>query len=323
MGRADGTLFDVAVFTNLSRDHLDYHHTMESYFEAKRLFFDLLKPGGRAAIHLGDPWGRRLATQLPEALTYGEQQGDVRVLESELDLDGIRARFRTPRGELEVRSPLLGHYNLENLLSTVAAAEALELDPSAIERGLSAATTVPGRLERVVPSQGTVPFPALVDYAHTPDALEAALGSVRQLSDRRLAVVFGCGGERDRGKRPMMGEIAGRLSDLAVLTSDNPRGEDPSAILAEVEEGLARSRKADDGDRSEHRVEADRRRAIRLAVEHAVEGEQKGEPWLVVVAGKGHEATQDLGGEVVPFDDREELAAALDRVSRGGGADHG
>ena len=226
------------------------------------------------------------------------------------------------------------HRSKGDLLKAIQSfSKALELDPAAIERGLEAASIVPGRLQPVVPSRGSAPFPALVDYAHTPDALEAALTSVRRLSDRRMAVVFGCGGERDRGKRPMMGEIAGRLADFAVPTSDNPRREDPASILAEVEEGLVQGLRASaagaeepaesDTVRKEHRVEADRRQAIRLAVKHAAEGEAKGESWLVVVAGKGHETTQDLGGEIIDFDDRTELTAALDRITSEAGSDGG
>ncbi|MCG8457119.1 MAG: hypothetical protein MI919_12635, partial [Holophagales bacterium] len=205
----------------------------------------------------------------------------------------------------ELRSPLLGLYNLENLLACVAAADALGLDRQAIVRGLETAGPVPGRLERVRAEAS--PFPALVDYAHTPDALEAALRSVRELSERHLLVVFGCGGERDREKRPLMGKIAGRLADHAVLTSDNPRREDPAAILAQVEAGL----RAADG--ASYEVEIDRRAAIRRAVQIAgqsEDGDRGG--WVLVVAGKGHETTQDLGHAVIPFDDRLVLAELLD-----------
>ena len=304
LGRVDGMEFDVAVFTHLTRDHLDFHGDMEHYFEAKLRLFDQLRAGGKAVVHLGDPWGRRLHELLLSRgltpLTFGEHEGDVRVKSADLDLNGIRAHLITPRGELEIASSLLGQFNLENLLACVAVAEAFELPHEDVIRGIEAVPAVDGRLEVV---QSIAPFPLLVDYAHTPGALESALRSLRGLTDRRIAVVFGCGGQRDRGKRPLMGEVAGRCSDLAVLTSDNPRGEDPLAIIAEVEAGLR-------GHQAEVIVEADRPQASHRAVEHASQAEAKGEPWLVVVAGKGHETTQDLGAEIIPLDDREQLELA-------------
>jgi UDP-N-acetylmuramoyl-L-alanyl-D-glutamate--2,6-diaminopimelate ligase len=301
LGRVDGAHFDAALFTNLTHDHLDFHRTMEAYFAAKRRLFDRLKPGGRSVVHLGDDWGRRLADELrpldPGLLTCGEG-GDVAVIEAKLDLRGVGATFGTPRGRLEVRSPLLGRYNLENLLMTVAVCEALGLDHRAVAAGLAAAGPVPGRLEMVEAGQT---FPALIDYAHTPAALEAALRSLRELGDHRIAVVFGCGGNRDQEKRPVMGEIAGRLADLPVATSDNPRGEEPMAILKAVEEGLKQS-----GNR-EYRLVPDRREAIRRVAALAT-----GQPgWAVLVAGKGHEEEQIIGGEKRPFSDREELRGAL------------
>lgn len=318
LGRVDGLRLDVAVFTHLTRDHLDFHGDMESYFSAKAQLFDRLRPavgeasGGRAVIHLGDSWGRRLHRELlhkgQRPITFGYADGDVRVLDASLDLNGIRATIHTPRGELKLTSSLIGRFNLENLLAVVAVGEALALRHDDVAKGIAAVPEVAGRLETVIGDAASrLPFPMLVDYAHTPGALESALQSVRDLSDRRLAVVFGCGGDRDRGKRPVMGAVAGRLADLAVLTSDNPRTEDPAAILAEVETGLR-----GEGDRSaaETIIEVDRRQAIRQAVAHAAEGSAAGESWLVLVAGKGHESTQDLGHEVVAFDDREELLAA-------------
>ena len=301
LGRVEGARFDAALFTNLTHDHLDFHHTMEAYFAAKRRLFDRLKPGARAVVYLGDEWGQRLADELKslgrELLTCGEG-GEVAVREAKLDLRGIEATFITPRGELALRSPLLGRYNLENLLMTVAVCEALELDPQAIAAGLAAAGPVSGRLEMVNAGQT---FPALIDYAHTPAALEAALRSLRELGDHRIAVVFGCGGDRDREKRPAMGEIAGRLADLPVATSDNPRGEGPMAILKAVEEGLKRS------GNSEYRLVPDRRQAIRRVAALAT-----GQPgWAVLVAGKGHEEEQIIGGETLPFSDRDELRRAL------------
>jgi len=304
--RVHGLEFRVAVFTNLTRDHLDFHGDLESYFAVKRrLFTDYLKPAGRAVIGVGDDWGRRLAGELAAAgvpvVTWGEDDGDVRAASAELDLAGIRARLVTPRGELAVASPLIGRFNLLNVLAAVAVAEALELEPAAAVRGIAAEGPLPGRLEPVRAGQD---FPVFVDYAHTPGALAAALGSLRELSARRIAVVFGCGGERDRGKRPEMGRIAGELADLAIVTSDNPRGEDPEAILDAVEVGLRQS-----GGR--YRRVTDRRAALREAVEVAASGGAPG--WMVLAAGKGHEQVQLVGESRIPFSDRRELEAALAR----------
>ncbi|HEX9737289.1 MAG TPA: UDP-N-acetylmuramoyl-L-alanyl-D-glutamate--2,6-diaminopimelate ligase [Thermoanaerobaculia bacterium] len=306
LGRVDALEFDLAVFTNLTRDHLDFHGDLESYFAVKRrLFTDYLKPAGRAVIGVGDDWGRRLAGELAAAgvpvVTWGEDDGDVRAASAELDLAGIRARLVTPRGELAVASPLIGRFNLLNVLAAVAVAEALELEPAAAVRGIAAEGPLPGRLEPVRAGQD---FPVFVDYAHTPGALAAALGSLRELSARRIAVVFGCGGERDRGKRPEMGRIAGELADLAIVTSDNPRGEDPEAILDAVEVGLRQS-----GGR--YRRVTDRRAALREAVEVAASGGAPG--WMVLAAGKGHEQVQLVGESRIPFSDRRELEAALAR----------
>ena len=297
MGRVSGARFDVGVFTNLSHDHLDYHGTMEDYFEAKCRLFEQLKPGGKAVVNRDDPWGRRLAERLDDVVTF-DDAGDVRVLAADLDPRGIRARLATPRGELAVTSPLLGRFNLLNLLAVVAVGEALELPHEAMREGLAAQRPLPGRLEPIDVGQR---FPVLVDYAHTPAALEAALGSLRELGDHRLIVVFGCGGDRDRDKREPMGEIVGRFSDLAIATSDNPRGEDPRAILDAVARGLESSGQRD------YVLEPDRRTAIRRAVATACGDERA----MVLVAGKGHEQEQVIGDRRLPFCDREELEMAL------------
>lgn len=310
--RADGVHFSVGVFTNLTPEHLDYHGDMEAYFASKkRLFSDLLpRDGGRAVIHVGDAFGRRLAAEVSDALTCGcRPDALVRPLTVELSLDGIRARIQTPRGHLDIRSRLLGQFNLENLLCAVAAAEALELPPAAIEAGLAQAPQVPGRLERVENGRGAV---ILVDYAHTGDALEKALVTVRELHPRRVLVVFGCGGDRDRRKRPVMGAVAARHADLAVVTSDNPRSENPRAIIDEIlagvrQEGaslLTREALTTAGQRG-YLVEPDRRRAIELAVSLLEPGD------LLLVAGKGHEDYQIVGNERFHFDDREEVKRAL------------
>lgn len=297
LGRVEGAGFDVAVFTNLTRDHLEYHGDMEGYFAAKRRIFGHLKPNGRAAVNLDDPYGRRLAAEMPGAFTYGEG-GLITSRDVELTTSGIRAIFQTPRGDLAVRSPLLGRYNLENLLAAAASAEALGLPHAAVARAFAAQRPVAGRMEPVERGQ---PFPVFVDYAHTEAALEAALRSARDLSGGRVAVVFGCGGERDPGKRPGMGRIAGELADLAIATSDNPRREDPEAILRAVEEGLKAAGRP-------YRAIPDRREAIRAAIETAAAEDG----WAVLVAGKGHEEVQVIGERKIPFSDREEIARALE-----------
>src|SRR6185436_1344047 len=297
MGRVTGTEFDVAVFTNLSRDHLDYHPDMESYFAAKRRLFAMGKPGSRAAVNLDDPWGRRLAAELPDALTFGAG-GDVEPGEVTLDARGIRGTIRTPRGEIRLATRLLGRYNLANLLAAAAGAEALGLPHAAVERAFAAHGPVPGRMEPVDRGQ---PFAVFVDYAHTDAALDAALRSTREMEGiDKVAVVFGCGGERDTGKRPLMGRVAGELADLPLATSDNPRGEDPHAILAAVEEGLQAS-----GNRA-YRIVPDRREAIRQAIAAAGPG------WAVLVAGKGHEREQIVGDRKLPFSDFDEIGKALE-----------
>ena len=297
MGRVNGLELDVALFTNLSRDHLDFHPDMESYFQAKRRLFDLLKPGARAVVNLDDPWGRRLAAERPEALTFGAD-GAVTVEDVTLDARGIRGAIRTPRGEIRFTTRLLGRYNLSNLLAAVAGAEDLGLPHDAIAQALAAERPVPGRMEPVDRGQ---PFAVFVDYAHTDAALAAALGSAREMVGiEKVAVVFGCGGDRDPGKRPIMGKVAGELADLPIATSDNPRSEDPLAILAAVEEGLRASGNTD------FRLVPDRREAIRQALAAAGPG------WAVLVAGKGHENEQIVGDRKIPFSDFAEIETALE-----------
>ena len=331
--QSGGLTFDVAVFTNLSRDHLDHHGDMESYYQAKKTLFSRLKPGGLAVVSVGDDWGKRLVTELANELpddarlvAYGLDEGDVTAASAALSLDGIHVTVETPDDEVKVASRLLGRYNLENVLAAVAVcdglAESVGLDPAldleVAAEAIGERTALPGRLEpvRVLDHQ---PFPALIDYAHTPGALDAALRSVRELTQRKIVLVFGCGGERDQGKRPLMGKVAGELADLPILTSDNPRREDPAKILAAVEQGVKQS------GNQRYELIADRRDAIRRAVDIASET-FGGDDWLVLAAGKGHETTQDLGDRVVPFSDRGELEAAI-RAALSGihptGAAHG
>lgn len=310
--RVAGMRFAVAGFTNLTRDHLDYHGDMEGYFAAKRrLFQEHLAPDGTAVVNAHDPWGAKLADQLGPGRRlwrYGTRTEDaLRPLTLRCGIDGIDARLATPLGELSIRSPLVGAHNVENLLCAAGMALALGLPLAAVERGLSESPGAPGRLERIA-ARGVNVF---VDYAHTDDALGRALEALRALSPRRLLCVFGCGGDRDRGKRPLMGLAAGRGADVVVVTSDNPRTEDPGAIIQEILPGLAEAAtpRLDRagvlrGDRG-FLVEPDRRAAIRLAVEAAREGD------AVLVAGKGHEDYQLVGTEKRHFDDREEARAAL------------
>lgn len=308
LDRAAGVGFDVAVFTNLSRDHFDFHGGFEDYFAAKRRLFEQLKPGGRAVLNLDDAYGRRLARDLAarsvSTTTFGEHEADVTVADAALSIEGIEATFRTPKGDLTVSSRLRGRFNLVNLAAAVACGVALDLRTDAIVAGLERLGPVAGRLEPVECGQS---FPVFVDYAHTDAALAASLGSLREVAaGRKIACVFGCGGDRDPGKRVLMGRAAGELADLPIVTSDNPRREDPLAIIAAVEEGLEQS-----GNQA-YRVVPDRREAIARAISVAAAGAAGDEGWLVLVAGKGHEQGQIVGDEVRPFSDRDELIRALE-----------
>ena len=318
LGRVAGCAFDAAVFTNLSQDHLDYHGDLDCYFEAKaKLYSDYLRgkklaQGPAAVINIDDSWGRKLAERhAGRTVTFGlDPDADVRALDHCSERTGLTARIDTPAGAFDLRSPLIGDFNLYNVLAATAAAHAVGLPLEAVSRGLSASHGAPGRLERVGQNDD---YLVLVDYAHTPDALDRALSAIRALAPRRLVTVFGCGGDRDRTKRPLMGRAAGRLSDLAVVTSDNPRTEEPLAIIEEILPGLARPelRRIDaesiDGgyEPGGYVVAPDRREAIRLACRVLGPGD------ALVIAGKGHEDYQILGREKIHFDDREEALLAL------------
>ena len=297
LSRVDGLAFDVAVFTNLTQDHLDFHGTLEAYRRAKRRLFEQLaaspKPRPTAVVNADDPAGGEMVRGLDVAtLTFGLGRGaGVRAVEHTSGLDGIRMTVETPRGRLTLASSLIGEHNVMNLLGAIGAGLALGMEPAAIGAALSPVTTVPGRFEQVSAGQ---PFLVVVDYAHTPDALERALTTARKITPGRLAVVFGCGGDRDRTKRPIMGEIAARLADRAWITSDNPRSERPQAILDEIVVGVTRVA----GAAQRYVTEADRRLAIDGALGWARPGD------TVVIAGKGHETYQIVGAETLPFDDR-------------------
>jgi UDP-N-acetylmuramoyl-L-alanyl-D-glutamate--2,6-diaminopimelate ligase len=297
--RASAIHWAVAIFTNLTQDHLDFHPTMEEYFAAKRLLF-AASPGVRV-VNGDDPYGRRLAEEFSGTLRFGidDQRADYRALDLASGLAGSAFTLRCSAGDFDVRIPLPGRFNVLNALGAFAAATALGVPPAAVVAALASAGRVPGRFEPVDEGQ---PFAVLVDYAHTPDSLENVLHAARELGSGRVVCVFGCGGDRDRGKRPLMGEIAARLADLAILTSDNPRSEDPEAILDEVEAGM--------GAATPHERLADRRAAIERAVSIASPGD------VVVIAGKGHEQGQEFaGGRKEPFDDRAVAAEALRAVS--------
>jgi UDP-N-acetylmuramoyl-L-alanyl-D-glutamate--2,6-diaminopimelate ligase len=313
LSRVDGIEFDVAVFTNLTQDHLDFHKTLEAYRDAKARLFGLLarsrKPRRAAVVNVDDPAGAAMicATEADprvRILTFGlRAPALLRPRRWESGMAGITLEVVTPGGAIAITSALVGEHNVMNLLGAVGVGLALEKEPAQIGRILSGVATVPGRFERVEAGQ---PFLVVVDYAHTPDALENVLATARKLlkPGARLGVVFGCGGDRDRGKRPIMGGIAARLADRAWVTSDNPRSERPEAILAEIETGIPATAAG------RHESVADRRRAIQGAVGWAREGD------VVVIAGKGHETYQIVGSEMLPFDDREVARTAL--VERGG-----
>jgi len=295
LGRAEGIHFACRIFTNLTQDHLDFHETMERYFLAKRRLFE---PGeGAPIVNLDDEYGRRLAVEIGSPVTYAvEHEADYRARDVRFDPAGASFTCDTPDGPLELETRLPGLFNVQNALAAVAAARSLGVEPAVIRTALAAAGRVPGRFEPVDEGQD---FTVLVDYAHTPEALDNVLRAARQITRGRLHVVFGAGGDRDRGKRPLMGRVASELADRVIVTSDNPRSEDPEAIVDEVLAGTSGGPER----------EVDRRRAIARALESAAAGD------VVVIAGKGHEQGQEFaGGRKEPFDDvtvaREALRAA-------------
>jgi UDP-N-acetylmuramoyl-L-alanyl-D-glutamate--2,6-diaminopimelate ligase len=313
--RADAIHFAAKVFTNLSQDHLDFHSDMEDYFAAKRLLFaegggaPLIElEGGISVLNLDDPYGQRLASELScgeggECLTYSAAGADADLSAQEVSFDASGSRFRctSPEGELEITTPLPGDFNVSNALAALAVAHALGLDLKGAAAALASAEQVPGRFESVDEGQ---PFAVVVDYAHTPDSLENVLRAARRITSGRVISVFGCGGDRDRDKRPLMGRAGAELSDLAVVTSDNPRSEDPAAIIDQIRVGIPA-----DADTI---VEQDRRAAIALALGRAGDGD------TVVIAGKGHEQGQEFeDGRKVPFDDRDVAREELRNLTTG------
>lgn len=302
--RADDITFAAGIFTNLTRDHLDFHEDMEAYFRAKRRLFEMMPAGAPSLINIDDPRGAVLAESVSRPVTYAiGRAADVTPGPLSFSLEGLDFDIRTPRGTLRARSKLVGRPNVYNVLAAVSAAVALDLPFDSIERGLQALDGVPGRFQVVSDAADAVTV--VVDYAHTDDALKNLLETARPLARGRLITVFGCGGDRDRTKRPLMGAVAGRLSDLIVVTSDNPRSEDPDRIIEEIRRGITADTRKD----SAQRIVSirDRREAIARAIELAQPGD------LVLVAGKGHEKYQVIGDRVVPFDD---VAVSREALSR-------
>jgi UDP-N-acetylmuramoyl-L-alanyl-D-glutamate--2,6-diaminopimelate ligase len=299
--RVFGAKFAVGVFTNLTHDHLDFHTNMESYYQAKRLLF-MPENGNRletSVINTDDAFGKRLAheVQMP-VVTFGfDTAADIHVIQCQNHANGTDLRLQTPAGEAQFHSPLIGRPNIYNMMAATGAAVCLNMDLENICAGIESLAGVPGRMERV---DGGQDFLVLVDYAHSPDSLENLLKTVSQLPHRQIITVFGCGGDRDRSKRPIMGAIATNLSDFVIATSDNPRTEDPMDILGEIEPGLCEGP-------APYTVEPDRRHAIASAISIAHTGD------VVVIAGKGHEDYQIIGPKTFPFDDR---MIALESIHR-------
>jgi len=299
--RLDGLNMAVGVFTNLSGDHLDYHGDMASYLLAKKRLFDRLSNQARAVVNADDPAATQLLADCPAPrITYGlESHADVKATVQDSSLSGSRFELATPIGAATVALPLIGRHNVRNAMAAAAAALAMDLDLNTIAQGLADVGQVPGRLQRA--GSGTEPITVLIDYAHTDDALQNVLASLQPLKQRQIITVFGCGGDRDRTKRPRMGRVATSLSDRVVVTSDNPRTEKPEAIIDQIVAGV------DAPTRRHVEIEPDRRRAIERAVEMAREGD------LVLIAGKGHEDYQDAGGKRIAFDD---VAVASEVMTR-------
>lgn len=296
--RTYGCRFPVAVFTNLTQDHLDFHASFEDYFEAKKRLFDIdYNPGLEySVINTDDPWGRRLAAQAGRVITFGlAAEQDIRPIDYVTTVSGTRITIQLPGRQLEIESRLVGKHNVYNILAATAACFALGISDASILEGVHRLDVVPGRFEVL---DLDTPYAVAIDYAHTPDALENLLRLAREVTRGRLICLFGCGGDRDRSKRPLMGEIAVRYADLTLVTSDNPRTEDPDSIIRQILEGIPAGTP---------NVEAmtDRRRAIRRALDLATEGD------TVLLAGKGHETYQEIGTNRIAFDERQVVREAL------------
>ena len=299
LNRVDGLKFDAALFTNLGRDHMDFYDSVEDYFSAKAKLFYQVKKDGAAVINYDDPYGQRLMEMIEgRVVTYGlNKEAQVTVLEKSMDIRGTKLLVRTSENSFEVRSKLIGEFNIYNILSAIAAAYAMDIPKEAIISGIGALEMVPGRMQSFEIKPGVL---AIIDYAHAPEALKNALMTVREITEKRLIVVFGAGGDRDRGKRPLMGQIAEELADVVIVTSDNPRTEDPQAIINDVLSGMKLPEK--------RKVMADRRQAIAEAVKMAQQGD------VVLVAGKGHESYQEINGVRRDFNEEKIIRESLNYV---------
>ncbi|HYA64478.1 MAG TPA: UDP-N-acetylmuramoyl-L-alanyl-D-glutamate--2,6-diaminopimelate ligase, partial [Candidatus Sulfotelmatobacter sp.] len=299
LDRLWGCHFAAAVFTNLTRDHIDYHKTFENYFAAKRRLFEGTGAGAPdvAVVNTDDEWGKKLVGLGQKTLTYGLQNGvDLKAKKFQLSFSGLNFTAQTPNGTIQVESALVGRINVYNILAAIGAGIGLGLSNEVIEAGIRNLKAVAGRFQRIDQGQ---PFLVVVDYAHTDDALENLIRTARELNNKgRIITLFGCGGSRDRTKRPIMGETAGRLSDLSILTSDNPRQEDPLKIISDIVVGMQKSG-------GKYMIEPDRAKAVHLAIEEARPGD------IVLLAGKGHEDYQIFADHTIHFDDREEARKAL------------
>ncbi len=318
--RVDGCQFDIGLFTNISQDHLDYHGNMTDYLASKqRLFLENLPESRKhikwAIFNFDDP--RVNSIDFPpglKPLSFGSRKG-AKVFSEKVSFspEGIKAQIKLPRGSLKVSSPLLGEFNLSNILAATAVGVSLGISREKIKKGIKAISKIPGRMERITNKRGIT---ILIDYAHTPQALESVLESLGRLTPGRIITVFGCGGDRDQSKRPLMGEISAKLSDLSILTSDNPRGEDPEKIISDIRQGVksvfggrrqCSPRKIAKGFTAKgYLIMANRKEAIRMALAASREGDS------VLIAGKGHEQYQLVGNERIPFDDREQVREALE-----------
>jgi len=288
--RLDGIKFEIAIFTNLSQDHLDFHADFEDYYQAKKSLFSHLKPEGTAIVNSDNPYGQRLLDEISSNCLDFNTCGNAKITATHWDssLDGVTLLTQTPRGQINITSPLIGKFNIENILAAISAGIALEIDLETIKRGIERVSRVPGRLE---PVSINVDKTVIVDYSHTPDALEKALYVLAEMTNNNLWVVFGCGGDRDKKKRPIMGKIAMKIADHVVITSDNPRSEAPQSIINEILVGINGNGKVD--------VEENRRKAIQYALDNSSPGD------TILVAGKGHEHYQEIDGIKYPFDDRQ------------------
>lgn len=302
--RVYGTDFSTTVFTNLTQDHLDFHADMEEYFHAKSLLFSGMSPQGSAVINIDDPYGRRLLkTAKGSVYSYGiSRDADIHGKDVRLSIDGIEFDAITPSGHAHIKSGLIGRHNIYNILAAIGAALCHNIPMGNISSGILSLLTVPGRFEKIDSGLG---FSIVVDYAHTENALRLLLEAATKFSPRRIITLFGCGGDRDRGKRPLMGEASVELSDYVIVTSDNPRSEDPEKIIEEVEGGIKSAMLGDRARAAGYKCITDRRSAIEEAINMAEKGD------LIIIAGKGHECHQITGGNKLHFDDKEEAREAV------------